>query len=300
MNRVLTALCILAGVLGVLVSAPAAAAPPIDQAGWNARKQTIKLPNGVTLAYVELGDPNGSPVLLLHGWTDNSRAWSLLASQLMKHRLIIPDQRGHGASDKPACCYSLSAFAHDAMLLLDAKSIRRASVVGHSLGSMVGQLIAAEHPERVEKLVLMGSTALVPIKRGDWLWAEVAALKAAPAMSSDFFRNWSPAASPTPVDRAFLAHYEPEIAAVPLQVWKGIPHEVLDVPVGRYAADIKAPTLILSGGKDPLFPPEHHAALVRAIPHANAQIFPEFGHNFNMERPEEVGPVLARFVALTP
>lgn len=98
------------------------------------------------------------------------------------------------------------------------------------------------------------------------------------------------------VDAAFLRHYEPEIAAVPLQVWHGVMREVVEVSVGRFAADIEAPTLILSGGKDPLFPPEHHAALVEALSTTEAYVFPGLGHNLNMERPEEVGPVLARFL----
>ena len=296
MNRVLTALCILAGVVMTLATPAVAARAKIDQAGWNARKQSVKLSNGITLSYVEMGDPKGKPVLLLHGWTDNSRAWSLLAPHLMKHRLLILDQRGHGGSDKPACCYAISAFANDAMLFLDAKGIARADVVGHSLGSMVGQWIAAEHPERIGKLVLFGSTALAPMKRDDAFYREVLAFKAAPALGSEFMRMWSPAASPTPVDTAFLHHYEPEIAAVPLQVWHGVMREVLEVPVGRFTDQIKAPTLILSGGKDPLFPAEHHRALVEALPHAQAHVFPDLAHNLNMERPEEVGPVLARFL----
>jgi pimeloyl-ACP methyl ester carboxylesterase len=294
MNRILAALCILAGVIMTLAS-PAIAAP-IDQAGWTARKQQVKLASGITLSYVEMGDPKGKPVLLLHGWTDSSRAWTILAPHLLKHRLLIPDQRGHGGSDKPACCYSTSAFAHDAMLLLDAKGISTADVIGHSLGSMVGQWIAAEHPERVGKLVLIGSTALPPMRRDDPFYREVIAFKAPPALGSEFMRGWSPSGSPTPVDRAFLAFADRETAAVPLQVWRGVMRELVEVPIGRFAPDIKAPVLILSGGKDPFFTAEHHAALVKAYPVAEAHVFPDLGHNLNMERPEEVGPVLARFL----
>lgn len=294
MNRVLAALCILAGV--VMTLATPAIASPVDQAGWAARKQQVTLANGITLAYVEMGDPDGRPVLLLHGWTDNSRAWTILAPHLMKHRLLIPDQRGHGASDTPDCCYSLSAFAQDAMLFLDAKGVDKADVVGHSLGSMVAQLIAAEHPDRVDRLVLLGSTALAPVTRTDWLYKEVLSFKAPPAVGSDFMRIWSPAASPTPVDPAYVAHSEPEIAAVPLPVWHGVMRELVEVPAGRFADRVAAPTLILSGGKDELFPAEHHAALLRAYPAAEAHMFPDLGHNLNMERPEQVGPVLARFL----
>ena len=126
--------------------------------------------------------------------------------------------------------------------------------------------LAAEHPERVTKLALIGSTALVPVKRGDWLWTNAHALKAPLDPGSDFLREWHPANQPTPVDKAFAEAAMAEILAIPLHVWRGVMRELADVPAGRHAADIKAPVLILSGGKDPLFPAEHHAALVEGVP----------------------------------
>ena len=275
----------------------AAVAAPVDQAGWNARKQSVRLANGVTLAYVEMGDPKGEPLLLLHGYTDTSRSWTQVAPFLLRHRLLIPDQRGHGGSDAPACCYSASVFADDARLFLDAMKVPKAAVAGHSLGSMVAMALAAEHPERVTRVALIGSTALVPVKRGDWLWTNAHALKAPLDPGSDFLREWHPANQPTPVDKAFAEAAMAEILDIPLHVWRGVIRELAEVPAGRHAADIRAPVLILSGGKDPLFPGEHHAALVKAIPHAEARIFADLGHNPNWERPGEVGPVLARFFA---
>lgn len=295
MKRVLTAFAILVAIVTTL--AVPAYAGTLDQAGWTARKQSIRLANGIHLSYVEMGDPRGSPVLLLHGWTDSSRAWTIVAPELMKHRLLIPDQRGHGGSDAPECCYAVSNFAHDALLFLDAMGVEKASVVGHSLGSMVGQVLAAEHPERIEKLVLIGSTALAPVKRGDWLWTNVNKLSFPLDPKGDFMRQWSPGASPTPVDRDYLAYADPETAAVPRQVWKGVLREVVELPVGRFAQDIKAPTLILSGGADSLFPPEHHEALVNAIPHAKGHVFPGLGHNFILEQPDKVAPAIRNFLA---
>ncbi len=295
MRRLAIAFALLAAM--VMTPAVPADAQPIDQAGWNARKQSILLRNGIRLSYVEMGDPQGPPVLLLHGWTDSSRAWTIVAPELMKHRLLIPDQRGHGGSSAPECCYSFSNFAHDALLFLDAMGVEKASVVGHSLGSMVGQVLAAEHPERVGKLVLIGSTALPPIKRGDWLWTNVNKLSFPLDVKGAFMREWGPAASPTPVDAAYITYADPEIAAVPRQVWHGVLREVVELPVGRFAPDIKAPTLILSGGADSLFPREHHQALVKAIPHAKAHVFPGLGHNFILEQPEKVAPAIRDFLA---
>jgi pimeloyl-ACP methyl ester carboxylesterase len=73
--------------------------------------------------------------------------------------------------------------------------------------------------------------------------------------------------------------------------------ELAHVPVGRHATDVKAPVLVLSGGKDPLFPAEHHASLLKAFPHAQADVFPELGHNPIWERPELVGAAMNRFLS---
>lgn len=286
-------LCAIATLAGPAVAAPA----PVDQAGWAERKQFVRLSNGVRLAYVEAGRPDGPPLLLLHGFTDSSRIWTALLPYLSDYRVLILDQRGHGASDAPACCYSPSVLADDARLFLDALGIKRASVVGHSLGSMVGQVFAAEHPDRVDRLVLAASTALVPIRRGDWLWERTVAATGLPSKNAAFMAEWTIGASPTPVDPVLVRYWDEDAKRIPAHVWRAIPRELLDTPIGRYAADIKAPVLILSAGADPLFAAEHHQSLVRAYPNAQARIFPGLGHNFIVERPPEVGPPLAAFLA---
>lgn len=284
--------------LAMLAMLPAPAfAQPIDQAGWDARKRVVALPNGIDLAYVELGDPRGSPVLLLHGYTDTSRVWTVLAPALTRHRLIIPDQRGHGASAAPACCYAMANFADDARLLLDALGIARAAVVGHSMGSLVAQQFAADHPERVTRLVLIGSTALPPVRRDDPLWTAITGLRLPIADNADFLRMWSAGASPTPVDAAYVRFADREATEVPPHVWQSALREMTALPAARHAADVRAPVLILSGGRDEIFPAEHHRALVAAYPGAQAHVFAELGHNLAVERPAEVGAVLARFLA---
>jgi len=295
MRRMLIALGLTLGLLAAPV--PTASAQTIDQAGWTTRKRQVELPNGISMAYVELGDPAGAPLLLLHGYTDSSRVWTILAPWLEGHRVLIPDQRGHGASSAPDCCYAMSDFAEDARLFLDALGVARAAVVGHSMGSMAAQVLAAEHPGRVERLALIGSTALAPVRRGDWMWSHIMALREPIASNAEFLRLWSPAASPTPVDPIFVRHADAEMVAVRPHVWRAVPRAFLDVPVGRYAPDVTAPVLILSGGRDELFPPEHHRALAAAYPSAQAHVFPDLGHNLIVERPHEVGPVLARFLA---
>ena len=297
MTRLKLAAALLLGVLCSLTAPTVARAVPIQQESWASLKKEVRLPNGVKLAYVELGNPKGEPLLLLHGYTDSSRSWSLVAPYLGDYRLIMPDQRGHGAADAPACCYSLSNYADDARQLLDHLKIDRAAVVGHSLGSMIAMTMAADHPRRVSSIVLIGSTGLVPVKRGDWLYENAHALNAPIDRNSQFMRDWHPANQPTPVDAAFASAVMEELLTIPLHVWRGVMRELASVPVARHAEDVKVPVLVLSGGKDPLFPSEHHAALLKAFPHAQAHVFPELGHNPNWEQPAEISAHIARFLA---
>lgn len=283
------------------MSVAAAAAPPtsVNQSDWATMKKQVRLANGVRLSYVELGDPKGEPLLLLHGYTDSSRSWSLIAPHLSRYRLLIPDQRGHGGADAPDCCYGATQFAYDATLFLDALGVKKVAVAGHSLGSMVAMSLAADHPERVSRIILIGSTALVPVKPGDWLYDNVASLKAPLDRSSPFLRDWHPSNQPTAVDPLFAAAVEQEYLTIRLHVWRAVMRELAHVPVGRHAADVKVPVLILSGGKDPLFPKEHHEALLKAFPHAHAHVFPELGHNPNWEQPHAVAVEMDRFLKST-
>jgi pimeloyl-ACP methyl ester carboxylesterase len=279
----------------VTLGAPAVAAP-VTQDGWTSLKNEVRLPNGIKLAYVDAGNPNGDPLLLLHGYTDSSRSFSPMVPHLGRYRLLIPDQRGHGASDAPECCYGSTQFAHDAKLFLDALKIDRVAVAGHSLGSMVAMSLAAEYPDRVTKVVLIGSTALVPVKRGDWLYDQATAMRGPLDPATQFAKDWHPANQPTPVDAAFAEAVNEELYRIPQHVWRGVMRELAYVPAGRHAPDVKAPVLVISGGKDALFPAEHHQSLLKAFPQAKARVFDDLGHNPNWERPEDVAAAIAEFL----
>lgn len=303
-SRISLASALLGGVLTTLLatgatppafasSVPAAA---VDQAGWAARKKTVELSNGISMAYIEAGDPRGAPVVLLHGLTDTSRLWSILVPHLGKYRLLIPDQRGHGGSSKPECCYAQADFAYDIRLFLDSLNVRKAAIVGSSLGSMVAQLFAAEYPERTDAIVLAGSTALAPLGREQPLWSILTSTTAPANQNEQFLGEWSPGSSPTPVDPVFVRYFDREMAAIPTHVWRGVIRELTGFAVARHAADVRARVLILSGGKDPLFGPEHHTALTQAYPAASAVVLADLGHNLVVERPEVVAPIIVSFL----
>lgn len=281
-----------------LVTTPLLAADPIDQGGWEARKEFVRLKNRQRIAYVEYGDPRGTAVILLHGFTDTSRSWTQVAPALSAHRVIIPDQRGHGASATPECCYALADFAYDIKLLMDKLKIDRASIAGHSLGSLIAMEFAATYPERVDRLVIAGSTGKAPVTRSDWLVEGALSVTAPVDPDSEFLSAWfAPEnAVKTSADPAFLAAVLVDGKKTKAQVWRGVARALVDVEGARLAADIAAPALIVAGSKDDLFPAEHQQALRRALPDADYIEFDGLGHNMIWEQPERVAPAIADFL----
>ena len=276
--------------------APLAAEVP-SQATWSFAKRQIALPNGQSLAVVEVGDPSLPPILLVHGYTDNSRSFSLLAPHLAdSFRLLAVDLRGHGASSAPECCYALTELAYDLRLVLDVLQIERASLVGHSLGSMVGQVFAARWPERVDRLVLIGSatSASEVAARDGWLWERVHALEAPIDPAAEFMQEWY--ASPTPVDPDFLEREIAESAAVPTHVWRGVLYELEITEFGRVLAGVEAPTLILWGEEDGFFGEADQDELRAALPEAELRAFAGLGHNLHWEDPAAVANAIGAFL----
>jgi pimeloyl-ACP methyl ester carboxylesterase len=120
--------------------------------------------NGVRLHYLIAG--KGEPVILLHGYAQNSHMWRPLIPQLAKTNTVIaPDLRGFGQSSKPSGGYYKKTMAQDIHALATSLGIRRAVVVGHDIGLMVAYAYAAQYPAEVERIVLMD--AFLP-GVGDW------------------------------------------------------------------------------------------------------------------------------------
>jgi len=115
---------------------------------------------GVRLHYLIEGE--GEPtIVIMHGWTGNYTRWSPTREMLSKkHRTIIYDLRGHGFSDKsPDLDFSFDSFVADHLGLIEALDIKHSVLAGHSMGGMIAQHFTLAHPEMVDKLILVGTTA---------------------------------------------------------------------------------------------------------------------------------------------
>jgi pimeloyl-ACP methyl ester carboxylesterase len=142
-------------VLALFVAGPAAAQlspfPP------DFKVQDIAT-NGVTI-HVRVGG-QGPAVVLLHGYADTGDMWAPMATDLARdHTVVVPDLRGLGLSSKPAGGFDKKTQAGDVAGVMDALGIRRADLVTHDIGNMVGFAFAMQHPDRVTRFVLIDAPA---------------------------------------------------------------------------------------------------------------------------------------------
>ena len=115
-----------------------------------------ELVDGVRLHYAEAGPRDGDVVLLQHGWPQHWWMWRDLIGPLSdRFRVIAPDLRGHGWSQKPAGDYRKDVLMRDLLGLLDRLEIERVSWVGHDWGGYTGMLASLRHPERIERFVCL-------------------------------------------------------------------------------------------------------------------------------------------------
>jgi pimeloyl-ACP methyl ester carboxylesterase len=120
----------------------------------------IALPTGITLN-VQVGGPqDGEPVLLLHGFPESHRTWRDVTPDLARDfRVVAPDQRGFGASDKPqeVEAYKTDRIVEDLIALADTLALDRFTLVGHDWGGAVAWLAALKHPDRLSRLVIVNA-----------------------------------------------------------------------------------------------------------------------------------------------
>jgi pimeloyl-ACP methyl ester carboxylesterase len=120
----------------------------------------MQVDSGGVKIHVDIHGPDGGvPVLLLHGFPDTGRLWSKQIGPLTAagYRVIVPDQRGYGRSDKPeaVASYSVAFLAADVAAILDAAGVEKAHVVGHDWGAAVAWAVAIFAPQRVDRLAVL-------------------------------------------------------------------------------------------------------------------------------------------------
>jgi non-heme chloroperoxidase len=260
------------------------------------RFATAQLGSGPRVHYAEQGDPGGKPVVLLPGYTDSWFSYSRVLPLLPpRYHAYALDQRGHGDSERPECCYAVDDFAADVVAFLDAVGAERASLVGHSASCLVARRVAEAHPERVARLVLLGA----PQSLGDnqeelELQAAVQALE--DPVPTQFARELQGAAAHVRLPEAFFRGLVAESLKLPARVWKAALEGLFAFDDRAELWRIAAPTLLIWGEWDRWLPREEEDHLGAILSEARVVVYPTTGHSPNWERPERVAADLDAFL----
>jgi non-heme chloroperoxidase len=259
------------------------------------RFATSRLASGPKVHYAEQGDPGGEPILFLPAYADSWFSYSRVLALLPAHHAFALDQRGHGASERPTCCYRVEDFAADAMAFLDTVGVERATLVGHFGSCFVARRVAVTQPERVARLVLSGSPAgSLPTQVAVGLQAAVRSL--ADPVPVDFVREFQAGAAHVPLPEPFLEGLVAESRKLPARVWRDAADGLVAFDDTAELGRIAAPTLLVWGDRDGLLPPQEQQRLAAAIPGASSRVYPDTGHSPHWERPERFAADLDAFM----
>lgn len=252
----------------------------------------MHLPDGRPLTFIDSGGP-GPVLLLVHGYTDSSRSFSMMVPRLGQYRLIIPDLPGHGGSAARAGL-RVSDFATDISALVCALGLGRFTVIGHSMGAMIGIDLAARLQDDVTRLVTISGTLRPQFPPDSSISREIEALADPIDPADPFFDDWH--ACRRAVDAAFLMRMRAEAAAIPASIWKGILRGFADTDLTDMARQVARPVLCIGGSDDALFDASHRRALLQAFENAQGFVLEDHGHNPHWEDPDKVADLILAFL----
>lgn len=255
----------------------------------------------INLYYEDLG--KGEPLVLVIGYTSHGGQWGTIRETLAKeYRVIVPDNRGAGRSDKPKIPYTAEMMAGDIAGLLDVLGIGAASVFGFSMGGAIAQEFALRYPGRLINLILGGTTCGLSKGVNDpeamAFLAEFGATKQPVEEKVRIMIPWS-------LSRGFIESNPAEIEKV-VATWCEYPAPArtffcqgnIFMTFDTYdrLPDIKSPTLVIAGTEDRMFPNENSRILASRIPNAELAIIENAGHFFFIDSTEKAGNTVLDFL----
>lgn len=226
------------------------------------KAETLKV-DGIEMYYEIIGE--GEPLILLHGWSQSGQTWSGVADDFAKHfQVIVPDLRGHGATDNPSREYfTMKQLALDVYALLDHLKIDSFRAMGISMGGVTLLHMATQQPNRIDSMVLIGAASYISSDQ-----REIAHSTDPYAIPDDQMHRF----------REIYKHGDEQIIA--MMEWQKIAADDYESTAFTppYLATIKANTLIVHGERDRRVPVSIALEMYEAIPESYLWIVPNGGH----------------------
>jgi pimeloyl-ACP methyl ester carboxylesterase len=252
--------------------------------------------NDIELYYELHGE--GKPIIFSHGWLEDCSIWGPQVESFTKnYAVILYDHRGHGRSDKPKVGegnYSVQVLANDLYALAQKLNLEKPVLVGFSLGGYAAILLALEHPEKISKLVLVGTTAKMALPTSAKFWllgiGVFYSYETYLRMSCKYGRFYKPSKQIVDEELARALKVEKSIAS---ECWKELTEKY---DVRDKVSRIEVPTLIIVGEKDKINL-KASQYLNREIKGSELRIVPSSGHTVMVEKTEEFNHVLEEFIS---
>ncbi|QTK78047.1 Tropinesterase [Agrobacterium tumefaciens] len=260
---------------------------------WEDRKRYIDLPRKRQMAFIDTEGP-GPVLLMLHGFSDTSRSFSMLEPYLQEYRLIVPDLPGHGSSSI-GHGFHVADFAETIDRFLTLMGISRLFLLGHSLGAMTAIELAARRSCSVRAMGLISGTLEPDFGSESTLTQDILALRDPIKPTGGFLRDWY--FCNHPVNEDFLGRMKHDAANMPAEIWHGVVKAFAETNLRHSASKIDVPVLCISGSEDPLFDESHRQQLAEAFLTAQSVTLPGQGHNPHWEDPRCVSTLVTEFFA---
>ncbi len=245
------------------------------------------------------GPAEGSPLLLGGSLGTTLAMWEPQVRMLSgRLRMVAFDLRGHGDSPVPTGPYTIAALGHDVIALMDHLGLERASYCGISIGGMVGQWLAVHHPERIEKLILIATSAY-PGNPDAWRErAEVVrAAGTVETIADTVVARW--------VTPAWAAEHGHEVrtlrdmlASSPVDGYACCCEAIAVFDLREQLPMIAAPTLVVSGAEDTALPTEHQRLIAEAVPGARLELIADAAHIPSVQHPTQVNDLILEHLDL--
>lgn len=247
--------------------------------------------------HFDLLGPDEAPlVCLAHSLSSDGGIWAEQVPPLLAAgwRVLRPDMRGHGGSEAPPAPYTMEQLAGDVIAVLDSLGLEKMHFVGLSIGGMIGQVLALDHPHRLHSLMLTGtSPKAVPGPPDMWpqRFAEIRASGSVAPLADVTMVRW------------FTEQFRPGHENRWQQVWNMIANTspegyvrgaeaIIAFDVLDRLPGVRTPTLVVCGDDDPGTPAEGNRQIAESIPGARYQEIARARHIPMVEHPELFSRIL--------
>jgi pimeloyl-ACP methyl ester carboxylesterase len=257
--------------------------------------------NGQSLAYQRAG--NGSPLVLLHGFTLDSRIWRRQLHELSDAFTVIAwDAPGAGGSSDPPDPFTMTDWARCLARFLDGMGIVRAHILGMSWGGVLAQEFYRLCPTRARSLILAGTYAgwrgsLPPTVCSERL---TASMRDASLPAEEFVRQWVPGLISGVASQNVRDELSSIVSDFHPDGFRIMAKSLHDTDTTDLLPQIHVPTLLVWGDDDRRSPLSIAAQLRAAIPSCELIVIPNAGHVCNMEQPDAFNAHVRRFCSATP